>query len=154
MNEIERFWSKVDRRSAGDCWEWQACCHRQGYGWFYRKGGQQVLAHRYSYELHHGSLRRRDKVLHTCDNPRCVNPSHLRLGTQADNVHDMMAKGRSPVIGVNGESNHQSKLTRTDVVEIRWRVLAGASLPELAERYGVSVRTIRAIEKGEHWTHV
>lgn len=87
----DRFWAKVDR---GDgCWRWTAGCDSSGYGSL-KTGQTKVSAHRLSWQLHHGPVPPGQNVLHRCDNPRCVRPSHLFLGTQADNIADMLAKGR------------------------------------------------------------
>ena len=90
---IERFWPKVRKADGDGCWEWQASRMPKGYG---RLGisGVMVLAHRVSYELNIGPIQAGLFVLHKCDNPSCVRPDHLFLGTQADNVHDAKAKGR------------------------------------------------------------
>lgn len=90
---MERFWNKVAKRASG-CWEWTGNRHRQGYG-FFKIGTLNKLAHRVAYSLHHGvELQRHNTLLHICDNPCCVNPAHLLLGTQAMNVQDMARKGR------------------------------------------------------------
>lgn len=88
---FDRFWNKVDR--SGDCWTWQGSRDRKGYG---RVSVNQrpVLAHRFSWTLSHGPIPDGLCVLHKCDNPPCVNPEHLFLGTIADNNRDMVAKGR------------------------------------------------------------
>lgn len=89
----DRFWAKVDR--SGECWLWTASVRRDGYGNFNRGSGDGwVSAHRFSYELHHGPIPARLLVLHSCDNRRCVNPSHLSLGTHRDNTRDAITKGR------------------------------------------------------------
>jgi hypothetical protein len=86
----ERFWPKVDQSGGPDaCWPWTAYCQPNGYGEFDKK-----WAHRVAYELAIGPITPGGTICHTCDNPRCVNPSHLFLGTQGDNVRDMVAKGR------------------------------------------------------------
>lgn len=87
----DRFWAKVDR--GGECWLWTAGRDSSGYGSL-RTGHTKVSAHRLSWQLHHGQIPPGQNVLHRCDNPRCVRPDHLFLGTQADNVADMVAKGR------------------------------------------------------------
>ena len=93
----ERFWEKVEKRHKNECWLWRDKPHGFGYGrfgiWNGHKG-QMVLAHRMSYELARGTIKAGQFVLHRCDNPQCVNPHHLYLGTQADNMRDMYSKGR------------------------------------------------------------
>ena len=87
-----RFWSKVDR--SGDCWEWMAYRLPKGYGTMRIANRRKGLAHRISWEIHFGPIPTGMHVLHKCDNPPCVNPDHLMLGTAADNIHDMVDKGR------------------------------------------------------------
>lgn len=90
----ERWEANVERVKSG-CWEWTGGKNRGGYGQLRVDGGRnKTPAHRFSYELHVGPIPEGMKVCHSCDNPGCVNPDHLWVGTQADNVHDMMAKGR------------------------------------------------------------
>jgi len=91
----ERFWEKVEKRGPDDCWEWQATKYRNGYGniWVPAEG-RKLLAHRYSYALANGPIPDGFVVCHTCDNRSCVNPGHLWMGTQGDNLRDMVAKGR------------------------------------------------------------
>jgi hypothetical protein len=88
----ERFWGKVD--TSGKCWLWTASLDGHGYGKFYVAPRVQS-AHRVAYMIHHGEIPKGLMVLHRCDTPRCVRPSHLFLGTATDNSHDMMSKGRS-----------------------------------------------------------
>jgi hypothetical protein len=88
---MERFWSKVDK--TGDCWIWKASLTHSGYGQFYHQGGP-VRAHRLSYEMEYGPIPNGMYVLHSCDTPACVNPKHLSVGTQKDNLEDMKSKGR------------------------------------------------------------
>lgn len=106
----ERFWSKVEKAGPDDCWIWKANRHRQGYGFFKLKGGLNRLAHRIAFSLEHGiELNPKQKILHSCDNPPCCNPKHLSLGTQKDNVQDMVNKGR--YVGA-------TKLTESQVIAI------------------------------------
>lgn len=97
----QRFWAKVDKRGLEECWLWTASLFRLGYGQFRAGPGQKrnVLAHRFSYEVAHGPIPVGLCVMHTCDNRRCVNPAHLRLGTHTDNMRDCAAKGRNCRVG-------------------------------------------------------
>lgn len=88
-----RFWMRVDK--SGECWTWTAARGDHGYGSFTDDDGRSVSAHRFSHQLHYGPIPKGLVVCHKCDNPPCVRPDHLFLGTQADNVRDMQAKGRA-----------------------------------------------------------
>jgi len=102
---VRRFWGKVDIRGPGECWNWQARRNKQGYGHFYvRIGGKPktARAHRFAYQLVNGPIPDGMLVLHHCDNPSCCNPTHLFLGTHADNVADMWSKNRGPSGDKNG----------------------------------------------------
>ena len=90
---MKRFWDKVAIAGPDDCWDWQAFINKFGYGQF-RIGKQVIGAHRVSYLLEYGEFDKTLDVCHSCDNPRCVNPKHLWLGTASDNVWDMAKKGR------------------------------------------------------------
>lgn len=93
VRSLVRFWSKVEITGDETCWRWHGSKTNDGYGVFgaIRK---PVTAHRFSYELHYGEITGGLQVLHKCDNPECVNPAHLWLGTQKDNIHDAIRKGR------------------------------------------------------------
>jgi hypothetical protein len=90
----ERFWSKVDRRGADECWSWKGGRRRRGYGIF-SAGGSQLLAHRMAWQLSRGPIPPKMFICHHCDNPPCCNPAHLFIGSAADNFHDMIMKGRA-----------------------------------------------------------
>jgi hypothetical protein len=124
-----------------------------GYGYF-SFHGNTMSAHRVSYELMTGPILNGLHVLHNCpggDNPSCINPCHLWLGTPADNVADMIAKGRNAI----GSRSWFAKLNEDKVVEIRARFQQGGiTKTQLALDYGVSVATIRNLVFGRSWKHV
>src|SRR3972149_6562582 len=93
----DRFWDKVKKCGRDECWPWKAAINSNGYGSF-GENGKIVTASRICYQLTYGAIPPGAVVMHTCDNPRCSNPSHLRLGTKIDNIYDMIRKGRSKVI--------------------------------------------------------
>ncbi len=151
--ESDHFWSRVDKRGPEDCWEWQGSTPGFGHGRFHTLDGKYVYAHRYSYELNHGPVPADLYVCHTCDNPPCVNPAHLFLGTHHDNMGDMRAKGRERHLV--GSDHQNAKLSEEDVAEIR-RLYKGqrGQMVDLARRYGVGKTTIRRIIDRESWKHV
>ncbi len=153
---ISVFWSKVDKSGGDDaCWLWTAGLFPSGYGHFY-VDGKHCGAHRYAWILTNGAIPNGLEVLHNCptgDNQRCVNPSHLFLGTQQDNVDDMYAKGRAGKC--NGEDQHLSKLTAGDIPRIRSTYLRGSvTLQQLADVYHVSFSTIHCVIKRTTWKHI
>jgi len=153
---ITRFWSKVDVRGPDDCWLWKRGRLRGGYGLFAtgRKPGQQTLAHRVAWSLSNAAdIPRGMHILHSCDNPPCCNPAHLRIGTQLDNVADMIAKGRAGD-RPRGEAASRSKLTAAAVVEMRARRAAGTPLAVLAREHAVSEMTAWCVCTGRTWRHV
>lgn len=162
-----RFWAKV--RKTDTCWLWTASLRNKGYGAFAYTDAQgnlvQDRAHRYSYELHVGPIPEGLFVLHKCDVPACVNPDHLFIGTKAENVRDMVAKGRHVPGGTHtevmnckykrGERHHNAKLTAETVIGIRELHSAGdISLAELARRFGISQPSAYRIVKRLRWTHI
>ena len=144
----QRFWSKVAVGEPDECWEWQAARMPRGYGVI---GGPVRYAHRAVWVLTHGEVPAGMHVLHRCDNPPCVNPAHLFLGTHAKNVADMDAKGRRK--GPKGETHPAAKLTAEQVRAIR-RECAEVSQRVVAERYGVDPSTVSRIVHGKQWRSV
>lgn len=147
----DRFWDKVEIGYPWECWEWQAYTHL-GYGRV-RYRGESTNAHRVAWELTQGPIPGELHVLHRCDNRPCVNPTHLFLGTNYDNIRDRMQKDR-PKPGVWGEKHPDAKLNRDDVVEIR-RLVAKERMPirDVADRFGVVPSTVRRVCR-DGWTHV
>jgi len=143
----ERFWTKVNKTDY--CWLWTSCSIR-GYGRFFLSGSTQV-AHRVSWEIHNGEIPDGLCVLHKCDVRNCVNPSHLFLGTNQDNVDDKVAKGRQ----LKGEATGRAKLTDEKVVEIRNKhAVDGVAQCRLAAMYNVTQATIFAVINRKTWAHV
>lgn len=146
-----RFWSKVARAGADDCWPWSGYRMPKGYGRTYFDG-RWWLAHRLAYALERDpGLPVGQPVLHSCDNPPCCNPSHLFLGSRADNNADMDAKGRRGTVA--GSAHGRAVLTPELGQALAASYAAGeASLPELARAYGIGVSTAHRVARGEHWT--
>lgn len=139
----DRFWSKVDIGPPGDCWPYRGGINVRGYGVHYldNKGHG---AHRYAWGLANGTPPPAGAVVrHSCDNRPCCNPAHLILGTQQENVADMVDRLR-----------FSRKLTASDVAEIRCRRVAGEKVRSLASDYGVSIATISRAATGRTWGHL
>lgn len=137
--QTRNFWAKVD--TSGACWEWRGG-RVNGYGRF-NIDGKQIGAHRVSYELAHGSIPAGLDILHACDNPGCVNPAHLRPGTQLENMHDARNKGRQLV-----------KLTADDAKAIRNARALGLTFQEIANHFNISYAMAYKVVRGERWSHV
>lgn len=126
------------------CWLWIAGYDKARYGWY---SAEHMPAHRFSYAFHIGPIPDGMSVCHKCDTPSCVNPSHLFLGTQAQNMADMRRKGRSQ----HGSRHHMSKLTEAQVSEI---FLSSGPHAEAAIVYGISESAVCIIRNGKAWTRV
>lgn len=136
----DRFWEKVNKTDT--CWLWTAATDRRGYGKISAGGhsGRFLTAPRVAWELARGPIAVGLSVLHRCDTPACVNPDHLFLGTQADNLRDMVSKGRQ-----------YRKLSDADVRAIRAAYGPGVTLAMLAARYGVSDVAISKVVHRRVW---
>jgi hypothetical protein len=145
------------------CFLWTGAKGRRGYGQLCDPSNRrtQLRAHRVSYELAYGEFEARLYVCHRCDNPSCVNPKHLFLGTQTDNMRDAAAKGRMvcgsrlhPEMMRRGEQHGRHKLTEEDVVSIRGLNASGMSQRKLAKIYGVSLPSVQDVIHRITWKHV
>lgn len=143
---FQGFSSKVKHGDLDDCWLWTGCRTRynQGQIWL---NGKMVTAYRVAWELQCGPIPPGLLVCHTCDNPLCVNPSHLFLGTHKDNQSDAARKGRK----VRGQRQPGSKLTESAVRSIRHSLGLGTPKALIAREFGVHPRTIAPIANGENW---
>lgn len=148
----ERFWRKVKRDDG--CWEWIGSKTTNGYGRIQQggKGSPHLGAHRVSFELHHGDIPPGHVVMHSCDNPSCVNPDHLSVGLPRDNTLDMIDKGRKRTVAPLGVENGKSVLDESLVRYIRSQ--SHQTHAALARELGVGVSTIRGVRSGRCWSHV
>lgn len=161
---VERFWKYVQKTDG--CWLWTGSANGHGYGQLSKpdEGGKRMrpfAAHRLSYEIHSGVIPAGLYVCHRCDNPPCVNPAHLFLGTAKDNMVDARDKGRMRGPRLVGRQQSQAKLTEDAVREIRavYARRSGAKVPDgtrvsLARKFGVSVNLISHVAAGIDWRHV
>lgn len=144
----ERFWGKVEKTET--CWLWTAGKDKDGYGKF-RVSKKHYRAHRFSWELHFGPVPLATSVLHKCDNPPCVNPDHLFLGSNADNMADRDRKGRQAF----GERQGGAVLTDSKVSSIRTMYGTGKFLQkDLARMFGISTAQMGKIVNNEFWRHL
>lgn len=149
------FMNYVSQHGPDDCWPWIGSQNGRGYGRLNFEGYYQQ-AHRASYMIHCGEIPIGLNVLHSCDNTLCVNPKHLFLGTQQNNVDDCIAKGRFRA-GTNpqrGESSSAALLSDEQVREIRRLIEAGNRHRDIAEWFGVARQTITNINTGHRWSHI
>jgi hypothetical protein len=157
----ERFWRKVKKGGPRDCWLWTGSARNQhGHGGIFLRRNRDGVAeheyvHRLSYAMHVDDLDRSDVVRHTCDNPRCVNPLHLVVGTHADNHRDAVERGRAYRFpNMVGSAAGNSKLVEADIPVIRERVRRRESLASIGADFGVSRHNIAAIRDRKTWSHV
>lgn len=152
-----RFWSFVEIKSAGDCWPWTRHVPLKGYGRFYISKARTVRAHRAAWMLQNDSLIPDGMIVcHSCDNPKCCNPAHLWIGTDADNNADRAAKGRTVrpprneelVRHQRGTGHWASKLTEGQVVAIR---SDERPLSQISAAYGISQSTASRIRSGKYY---
>lgn len=156
-----RFWSKVDKRSPGECWDWQGHIKKNGYGEFSLNHKTPIMAHRYSYMLANGlnELPEGMHIMHSCDRRSCVNPSHLSLGTAKENRQDCLSKGRSvfangDAVARKGTDNGRAVLSEDDVRQIRSLLNSGITQKTIAKQFGVSPATVGFIAIKKIWKHI
>ena len=140
----QRFEEKYIPEPNSGCWLWTALVIGRGYGYFRLNTKKNILAHRFSWELRNGNIPDGLQVLHKCDNPACVNPDHLFLGTPQDNTNDMINKQRQ----IKGEDCHNALLTDEKVLSI---VKDDRPNKVIAKSYGVPYNVVYRIKKGERW---
>lgn len=150
---VKSFWDNVAITADSErCWLWTARIHPSGYGtknW----NGRKDQAHRVSWMINYGAIPEGLWVLHRCDNPTCVNPKHLFLGTRQDNIDDMVAKGRRA--NTIGENNPRCKITANQVREIRSRYAkTKISQRELASEYGIKPTQLSRIIRHKTWKEI
>ena len=150
LSSEDRFFLLVGKKLDNGCILW-AGSFKHKYGQFYPNAGcDPVAAHRFSYGIMVGPVPHGLNVLHRCDNPPCINPVHLFLGTQAVNMADMVCKGRQP----RGEKRPNSKLTADKVVLIRRRYAAGETQKSIANDLDISPSLVAMVASGKRWKHI
>lgn len=148
---IARFWSKVYIGDKNECWLWLASTTSGGYGFF--RAGKSMNAHRFSLMLKLNNEDLNGMCLHSCDNPKCVNPNHLHLGTNSENIKQ--AYERNLIFAQKGESHGRSILTEKDVLWIRENYPKGGHTHRsLAKQFGVGATTIKDVLKRKKWNHI
>lgn len=145
---FERFWKHVT--ATNGCWIWNGALDKNGYGKIGSFEGRDIRATHASWLLHRGEIPDGMRLCHQCDNPPCVNPDHLFLGTDAANHDDSAKKGRRS----RGERHHKAKLTADDVVLIRLKLSEHIPQRSIAREYGVSQAAISWIAARKNWKHI
>jgi len=158
----EKFWTLVNKKNDNECWEWKGVKCPKGYGYLSTREmkNKHTKAHRLSYDIHHPLTKEIGyvdyHVLHSCDNPKCVNPYHLRLGTNNENVKDKVERGRSNKLYGDDSTNH--KLSSDNVREIRiandMYCKSNRLHKDLAKKYNISVYMINKIVNFKNWLGV
>lgn len=152
-----RLWERVVKTEY--CWNWTGARTPRGYGKIYFSG-KCVYVHRLSYEFTYGVFSKELDVLHRCDNPPCVNPNHLFLGTAKDNSQDMMIKGRHRIIPLVGERNGNSIMLEEEVIQLlrvsRDYEDAGERKinEKLSKIFGISKVHVKQIRRNKTWKHL
>lgn len=153
----ERFWSYVDKKSDDDCWEWKSYKGSGGYGHFYLNNKQHP-AHRISWFLENGPIPKADEkgnricACHKCDNTSCVNPNHLFLGTDLDNIKDRDRKGRRIPFKPAGKKNGNATISIETIKTAEKMLIDGAKNIHVAKSLNISEALVSNIKNGNHWS--
>jgi hypothetical protein len=149
IDPVAKFWSRVDKKSTDECWLWTGSFDKDGYGQM-RDGIRKIQdrGHKFSYRLHFGEIPVGMCICHKCDNPSCVNPDHLFLGSHRANQDDKMAKNRH----AKGETQGHSKLTNEQIAQIRAR--ANEDYKVLCSEFNVVPSTVYRIWHKQSWKHL
>jgi len=151
-DDFVRFVCLVKFGERHECWEWAGNCPGGRHGHFSVGTGKTVKAHRWVYELLHGPIHKSLVIRHKCDNPKCVNPLHLEIGTSADNTRDAIERGRWP--DRSGEKHPLARLDTDAVLSIRRAAAVGVTHKRIAAQFGVSRSQIGKIVNRINWDHV
>ncbi len=164
QRSLATFWRYANAGNPDDCWLWTGTILWTGYGHMhFSPGHQRMMAHRFSWIVHHGPIPDGLSCLHRCDVRNCVNPDHLFLGDHAANMQDMVRKGRGgvglimqscPEKRARGTRIDRAKLDDEKVLEIRRRFADGEEMRSIARVYGVSGHCIGSVVHGHTWKHV
>lgn len=158
-DRMEIFWTRVERKTEKECWPWLSYKDQKGYALFWNGHRNEHAARFVLREKLKRKLDKGEQALHTCDNPLCLNPSHIFLGNNYENIQDKVKKGRQRGgAGSNAskaEDHHKAKLTNSQVKTIRKKITEGKqTLTEIAVEYQVTVQLISMIKKGKIWRSV
>lgn len=146
----KRMWSKIDKRTDSECWEWVGSRATTGYG-ILRVNYKPYLAHRLMWQFYNETaIPEKGVICHRCDNPPCCNPAHLFLGTQADNIKDAAKKGRMP----KGERHFNAAITEDDVRQIRYFGYTNMTKRAIGKKFGISRQATTDILLKHTWGHV
>ena len=155
--ELIRFWSYTKKKSIDECWEWNSYKSSGGYGGFYLHN-KQMKAHRVSWIIHNGPIPETDSngnricVCHKCDNPSCVNPNHLFLGTDLDNMKDRDNKGRRIPFRPIGNKNGNAVIDIQTIKLAEQMLNDGAKNIDVAKSLNISEALTSNIKNGDHWS--
>ncbi len=150
--DTKKLWSKIDKQTKDECWEWQGTKTTAGYG-VLRVNYKLNYAHRLMWQLHNRTdIPKKGVICHKCDNPPCCNPAHLFLGSQADNLKDARNKGRLP--SIQGERHFNTAITEDNVRQIRYLGYTNMTKKKIGEKFGISRQAVTDILYKRTWGHV